>query len=88
VFPSGPSLWLVLTIGGVFFFADFCYIGAYTIAHGNAVAVTTIFTMLPVFVSIVKFVWTGDAPNRYHTGGYLCALLATILVAKGQATPQ
>ncbi len=81
-FPSGSDLGLVLFLGLLFVAADYFYIGAYT-TGGNLLTITSIMIMFPVLASVIKFLWVGAVPNRYHVLGYVVAAIAVILIAKG-----
>ena len=81
-FPTGTLLALTLGAGVAYFFADYCYIAAYT-TGGTLMSVTTVAITLPIFASIVKFAWARELPNGYQLAGYALAVLAIALVGKG-----
>lgn len=82
MFPSGTTLALSLAAGLMLFFGDYCYFGAYT-TGGSAASITTIGIMLPIFVSLGTFLLTRSTPNGYQILGYVFAVAAVFLVAKG-----
>ncbi len=81
-FPTGVNLYILIFIGLLFAAADYFYIGAYT-NGGNLITTTCIVAMLPVVASIVKFVWTQSSPNMYQVSGCILAVVAVLLVSKG-----
>ena len=82
MFPSGTTLVLSLGAGLMLFFGDYCYFSAYT-TGGSAISITTIGIMLPIFVSLGTFLMTRSTPNGYQILGYIFAVAAVFLVAKG-----
>ena len=81
-FPTGLIFVLVLAVGVLHFFADYCYYLAYT-AGGTLMSITTIAIMLPIFSSFAKFAWTNCLPSAYQLTGYVLAVIAIYLVGKG-----
>lgn len=82
VAPTGTMIWLALGLGAMYLIADACYLTAFTLG-GNVITITTILVMMPVVASAIKFVWTGSLPNSYQVVGYLAAVAAVLLMAKG-----
>jgi len=80
-----PTTLYPILIGTAFlwFFADFCFVGAYT-SGGNMMTVTTIFLLFPVVGAIMKYVYTRDMPTIYHMVGWVVAVVAVLLVTKGE----
>jgi hypothetical protein len=39
--------------------------------------------MFPVVASLIKFVWMQSLPNLWQVSGYILAVTATMLIAKG-----
>ncbi len=83
VAPQGWMLVLVLLSGAMYFAADYCFVSAYT-SGGHLLAVSTIVVLFPLFSSIIRFLWVGGTPNRYHLAGYLLAGIAVVLLGKGE----
>ena len=83
--PSGAMMWATVGIGTLYFFGDYFYIGAYT-RGGNLFTVATIVALFPALASVMKYLWTGVLPNRYHVIGYVFAFAAVAFVAKGNLT--
>ncbi|MDO8622215.1 MAG: EamA family transporter [bacterium] len=81
-FPTGAVLVFTLVAGVTYFLADYSYIAAYT-NGGTLMSVTTVAIMLPIFASIVKFAWARELPNGYQIAGYALAIIAIVLVGKG-----
>ena len=82
VWPSGIAIAITLGVGIVYFFADYCFISAYT-SGGNVMTVMIMVMMFPVFASIVKYFWVGALPNHYQIASYLFAVVSVLLLAKG-----
>lgn len=81
-FPAGWDLLWMLALCAVWFGADYFYIGAFT-TGGSLLTIASIVVMFPVFASIFRFIWVREMPNFYHIGGYVLAVAAILLVAKG-----
>ena len=81
-FPVGWDLLWMLILCFAFFGADYFYIGAFT-TGGSLLTIASIIVMFPVFASLIRFVWVREMPNLYHVGGYILAVAAILLVAKG-----
>jgi drug/metabolite transporter (DMT)-like permease len=75
----------VLLVGLLFFGGDYFYITSYT-SGGNLYAIVCATMMFPVFASILKLVWTGNAPNFWQIGGYILAAAAILFIAIGNDT--
>jgi len=84
-FPVGIDLILLIAVGFVLGMADYFYTGAFT-NGGELLTITSIIVMFPAFSSLIKFVLTRDVPNAWQISGYILAVGAMILVAKG-STP-
>jgi drug/metabolite transporter (DMT)-like permease len=80
--PVGWEAGAIFFLGVIFFVADSCYIGAYT-NGGNVYTVTSIVIMFPIFASLIKLFWVGGLPNRWQVAGYILAVIATLMVIKG-----
>ncbi len=84
VIPSGNSLKLVAVVAFAFLIADYFYVSAYT-SGGSAVPITILAALIPVVCALIKFVWVGEVPTRYHIAGFTCALLAVAFIAVGNS---
>ena len=82
VFPQGSALYIAGLIALVFFIADGFYFSAYT-NNADAFTVSSIAVMFPAAASLMKFIWTGELPNRYHIAAYVVAVIAVALSEKG-----
>jgi drug/metabolite transporter (DMT)-like permease len=82
VFPQGNALYIAGLIALVFFIADGFYFSAYT-NNADAFTVSSIAVMFPAAASLMKFIWTGELPNRYHIAAYVVAVIAVALSEKG-----
>lgn len=87
IFPSGKGILIALAIGAIYFCADYFYIGSFTIG-GDLWVITTVFIMLPVVASIMKYLWVRELPNLYYVGAYLLAVGAVLLAVKGNSVAQ
>jgi drug/metabolite transporter (DMT)-like permease len=88
-FPEGDALYVAGLIALVFFIADGFFFSAYT-NNADAFTVSSIAILFPAAASLMKFLWTGQLPNRYHIGAYVVAVVAVALSEKGnelQTTP-
>jgi hypothetical protein len=66
----------------VFFIADGFFFSAYT-NNADAFTVSSIAVMFPAVASLLKLVWTGQLPNRYHIAAYVVAVIAVVLSERG-----
>jgi len=85
--PSGNMILIALGIGIIYFLADYFYISAFT-AGGNLLVITTVFIMLPVVASVMKYLWIRELPNLYYVGAYILAVGAVFLAVKGNSVAQ
>ncbi len=81
-FPIGQDMVILVIMGFIFAAADYFYIGAFT-NGGSLLTITSIMIMFPVFASLIKFVWMQGLPNMWQIGGYILAVGAVMLIAKG-----
>jgi len=81
-FPEGDALYVAGLIAIVFFIADGFFFSAYT-NNADAFTVSSIAVMFPAAASLMKFLWTGQLPNRYHMAAYAVAVVAVALAEKG-----
>ena len=81
-FPSGDALYVAGLIAVVFFLADTFFFSAYT-SNADAFTVSSIALMFPAAASLMKYLWTGSVPNRYHFAAYAVAIAAVVLAEKG-----
>ena len=81
-FPQGEAIYVAGVIALVFFIADGFFFSAYT-NNADAFTVSSIAVMFPTVASLMKFVWTGQLPNRYHIAAYLVAVVAVVLSERG-----
>ena len=84
-FPSGQHVWWILVLVGLFFLADFFYVSGFT-TGGNLYVLVCITMLLPVFASIMKYLWTGTPPNMWHLSAYATGFVTVLLVAKGNTS--
>jgi drug/metabolite transporter (DMT)-like permease len=83
-FPAGDGLYFAGLIALVFFIADSFFFSAYT-NNADAFTVSSIALMFPAAVSLMKYLWTHQFPNRYHIAAYFIAVVAVALAEKGNA---
>jgi len=83
--PVGSEMILLIILGLIIAGADYFYISAYT-NKGGLLTITSILAMMPVVASLLKFALTRAWPNWWEVGGYLLALGAVLMVAKGSTT--
>jgi drug/metabolite transporter (DMT)-like permease len=81
-FPEGDALYVAGLIAVVFFVADGFFFSAYT-NNADAFTVSSIAVMFPAAASLMKFLWTGQLPNRYHIAAYVVAIIAVVLSERG-----
>src|SRR5256885_3367486 len=81
-FPTGDALYMAGLIAIVFFLADTFFFSAYT-NNADAFTVSSIALMFPAAASLMKYLWTGQLPNRYHLAAYAIAVAAVALAEKG-----
>jgi drug/metabolite transporter (DMT)-like permease len=81
-FPKGDALYVAGLIAIVFFIADGFFFSAYT-NNADAFTVSSIAVMFPAAASAMKFLWTGQLPNRYHIAAYVVAVIAVVLSERG-----
>ncbi|MDD2657807.1 MAG: hypothetical protein PHD04_04090 [Candidatus Pacebacteria bacterium] len=84
-FPTGMSLAILIALGFIYAAADYFYIGAYT-SGGELLTVSSIVVMYPIVSSLIKFVLTQGLPNAWQVSGYVLAVGAMLLVAKGSTS--
>ncbi len=82
IWPSGTAILIAIGVGAIYFFADYCFIGAYT-NGGSLIMVMTIAMLFPVFASVIKYFWVGRLPNFYQIISYFFAAVSIILLIKG-----
>jgi drug/metabolite transporter (DMT)-like permease len=82
LFPEGGALYAAGLIAIVFFIADAFFFSAYT-NNADAFTVSSIAVMFPAAASLMRFIWTGQLPNRYHIAAYVVAVIAVALSEKG-----
>jgi drug/metabolite transporter (DMT)-like permease len=82
VLPTGNALYFAGMIAIVFFLADTFFFKAYT-HNADSMTVATIALMMPAFTSLMKYLWTGQTPNRYHMAAYAVAIVAVVLAERG-----
>jgi drug/metabolite transporter (DMT)-like permease len=81
-FPTGSALYVAALIGIVFFVADTFFFSAYN-NNADAFTVSSIVLMFPAATSLMKYLWSGSVPNRYHVVAYAVAVVAVALAEKG-----
>jgi drug/metabolite transporter (DMT)-like permease len=81
-FPSGTSIVFAALIAIVFFVADGFFFSAYT-NDADAFTVSSIAVLFPAVAGLMKFLWTGQTPNRYHIAAYVVAVIAVALSERG-----
>ncbi len=80
--PSGGGLYFAGMIAIVFFLADTLFFSAYA-NNADSFTVSAIVLMFPAAASMVKYLWTGQTPNRYHVAAYVVAVVAVALAERG-----
>jgi drug/metabolite transporter (DMT)-like permease len=80
--PSGGALYFAGMIAVVFFLADTFFFSAYT-NNADSFTVSAIALMFPAAASLMKYLWTGQTPNRYHVAAYMVAVFAVVLAERG-----
>ena len=80
--PSGEALYFAGIIAIVFFVAYTFFFSAYT-NNADSFTVSAIALMFPAAASLMKYVWTGQTPNRYHVAAYVVAVVAVALAERG-----
>jgi drug/metabolite transporter (DMT)-like permease len=80
--PWGSALFITMSLGVVYVFADAMFIGAYT-NGGNAFVVSSVTMMFPVVVAVIKNFYARELPNRYYVLGYAFAAVAVLCITKG-----
>src|SRR5262245_21331069 len=81
-FPQGEAVYAAALIAIVFFIADGFFFSAYA-NNADAFTVSSIAVMFPAAASLMRFLWTGQLPNRYHIAAYLVAVIAVVLSERG-----
>jgi drug/metabolite transporter (DMT)-like permease len=81
-FPQGNAIYAAGLIAVVFFIADTFFLSAYT-NNADAFTVSSIAVMFPAVAGLIKFLWTGQFPNRYHIAAYVLAVIAVALSERG-----
>jgi len=81
-FPAGDAVYVAGLIAIVFFVADSFFFSAYT-NNADAFTVSSIVVMFPAAASLMKYLWTGQLPNRDHLASYAIAVAAVALAEKG-----
>jgi len=76
---------LLFVAAALWFFADFCYIGAFS-NNGNITTITTVATLLPVFATLLKFCWTRELPSMDHILSYICVVGAIYFLVRGDSS--
>jgi hypothetical protein len=82
IMPTGSTVWLILLLGLIYFFADASYIGAYS-AGASLMVITTAVVLVPVLASTIKYLIAGGAPNIWQITGYITAAISVTLIIKG-----
>lgn len=80
--PTGGAIYFAGVIAVVFFLADTFFFSAYT-NNADSFTVSSIVLMFPAAASLMKYLWTGQTPNRYHLAAYVVAVVAVILAERG-----
>src|SRR5262245_27259446 len=74
IWPEARTFWIIGVAAVVFFLADYFMISAYNAAFkaGNEAlfAIVAAAALYPVVASALKYVWTRQAPNKYHLAAY------------------
>lgn len=81
IFPTGRMLWLALTVGVIYYVADYSLVSAYT-RGVNSATVTTIAMTIPVFVSIGRYFAVGAVPSITQMVGYVITATGVYVVVK------
>jgi drug/metabolite transporter (DMT)-like permease len=81
-FPTGTVLLLAIGLGLIYTAGDYFFVSAYN-NGGDVVTITCITVLIPVVASLIKFGVTQHLPNLWQVSGYVLAVGAVVLVAKG-----
>ncbi len=81
--PTAALLVFAIVLGVVYYFADVALLKALT-TGGTATAVAVVLAMSPVFTALVRFLWVGGLPNRYHVIAFLLAVATVVVATKGE----
>lgn len=81
-FPTGIFLTIAVGTAFLWFVGDYSYTSAF-LSQGSLVAIMTILALSPIGATLVKMVWAGELPNRYHIVAYVAVLIAIYFTAKG-----
>lgn len=82
ILPSESGLYFAGMIAIVFFLADTFFFSAYT-NNADSITVSSIVLLFPAAASLMKYLWTGQTPNRYHIAAYVVAIVAVVLAERG-----
>lgn len=78
---------LIAVSGVIFFLADGFMVTAYAESKAKGGAslheIVAMTALIPVFASIMKYVWTQKAPNRWHVASYVLVAGVLWLAGKG-----
>lgn len=92
-FPAGTALFVLLFLSAVLFAGDYTFVGVYT-NGGDAVIITLLMALLPVFVSVFKLIGSQFVPgmvyvppNAWLIVGYILAVSAVACILKGIQPP-
>jgi|GEM_PF-6462723 drug/metabolite transporter (DMT)-like permease len=85
---TGPTLAstlpTIILVATVTYIGQFFFLSAYT-SGGKATVITTIILLLPVLVSIIKYLTAKELPSTYHIIGYTLAVASVIFLSKGNS---
>lgn len=80
-FPAGPAIGWALLCGVLVFLAEISYFNAYASGNTSAVAITTVVTLMPVFVALIKWIIGDGYPSGREILAVILALSAVLLLA-------
>lgn len=82
--PSSNDLLVLIPIAAIWFAADFCYLGAYSI-KGDAITITTILALTPVATALIKYLQVGSFHlNGFHYLSWTLAIAAVVTATIAQ----
>lgn len=80
-FPTGSAIGWAAICGCIIFLAEIAFFNAYSTGNTSAVAITTIVTLIPVFVALIKWASGDGFPSGREILAIILAASAVILLA-------
>ena len=82
-FPRDWVTWRVLIVLAVVtFFANYFYCASYA-SGGNVIVITSLMVLVPIAAAGFRTIWVREMPNIYQILGFVFAVIAVMLIAKG-----